>query len=324
MGTGGEKPGTIGSTTSSPISQPTETMTTTATTTKTITQTTSVIVTSSQTISQPTATPTSIPKGEMTFELNCEKGAIAEAVNAYKKSGDYCWGWLGTHTYNWRTRLPVDKISGEVKIGPSEGGKEGKLYIEVSSDGGSFTEVWSKDVKATDIVKFAIPLNGEEIRAIRIRVSPPPLSSGWISVDYSDLNVTLKAYTGIIEHNCHEGVHLEAQEAYKATEDYCWGWLKTHTYDIGSIKKLEYAVIYVKLGPTSTPGATGGIVDIELSRDGENWEKIRGVNIVGGGPIKVIAIKGDGEEFRYIRIKASSETPGHYIDYSAIDLAVND
>ncbi len=310
--------------------KPTQTQATT-TTTSTVKTTTSTPAQATSTITLSTASlttsQTTQPKpveSEMSFELKCNQGSTNEAVRAYKETKNYCWGWLGTHTYNWQTNLPVDKISGEVKIGPSEGGRGGTLYVEISRDGGSYTKVWSRNVKASDTVRFTIPLNGENIRAIRVRVSPAPMSSNWISVDYSDINVTLKERAGVIEHNCHEGVHLEAKKAYEASRDYCWGWLETHTYDIGVEKKLEYAVIYVKLGPTSVPGATSGVVDIMVSRDGENWEKIGSANIIGGGPIKVLAMKGLDRDFRYIRIEASNETPGHFIDYSAIVLAVKD
>ena len=321
MNTGKTTPETVTKTVTA--SSQVSTRTVTETTTKTTgheSYTTSPSSTTPTSHSETTTTP--LQKGEMSFELNCEKGSTLEAVQAYKRTGDYCWGWLGSHTYNWHAKLPVDKISGIVKIGPNEGGKEGTLYVEVSSDGGSYTKVWSKSVRASSKATFTVDLGGKEIEAIRVRVNPQPPSNGWISVDYTDINVTLSGQTSIIEHDCHEGVHMEAQEAYSRSGDYCWGWLKTQTYDIGVEKELEYAVVYVRLGPSNTLDTSGGLVDIMLSSDGEHWEKMKEINIVGGGPIMVIAVKGNGEQFRYIRIAASDETPGHYIDYSAIDLAV--
>ncbi len=165
----------------------------------------------------------------------------------------------------------------------------------------------------------------ETVTKTTTHVSYTTQPSGTMPTSHSETTTTpFRKGEMSFELNCEKGSTVEAVQVYKKTGDYCWGWLKTQTYDIGGEKELEYAVVYVKLGPSDSLDSSGGLVDIVLSSDGEHWEKVKEINIVGGGPITVIAVKGDDKPFRYIRIAASDETPGHYIDYSAIDLAVGD
>jgi len=304
------------------ISTSTKTTTTVKTTTRTETVT-QVVTSTSQNTPPTTTTTASFTSGRIEFKLTCDEGTIVEALKAYSRSQSYCWGWLGSHTYNWHYAIPLKSVSGEVTLGPSEGGRKGELYVEISSDGGSFKKIWSKSVEAGRTVKFDIPLNGENIGAIRIRVTPSPYSSGWLSVDHSSITVDTNTNTLLVEHNCHEGVHMEANEAYSRSGDYCWGWLEHQTYDIGEEKKLDYAIIYVKLGPSEAQGYSG-LIEIQLSSDGQQWDTISKQNVLAGGPISVIAVKGEGRPFRYIRIAVSNETPGYYVDFTKIYLAVED
>ncbi len=301
--------------------------TTTATVTKTVTKTTSITSTQAQASTPITTTvsPSNTAKGPIEFKVTCDAGSTNEAYTAYRRTDgkSYCWGWLGTHTYLWGIDIPLKSVSGEVVLGPSEGGREGKLYVEVSPNGGSYNVVWSRSVRAGEKVEFNIPLNGVEAMSIRIRVSPPPYSSGWLSVDHTSLDITTDTDTQVIEHDCHEGVHLEAKEAYSRSGDYCWGWLEHQTYDIGEEKKLDYVLIYVKLGPSEAKGDYG-VVEIQVSSDGKQWDTISQYNIVAGGLVNIIAADGREQPFRYIRVKVSDETPGYYIDYTKIYLAVED
>ncbi len=265
-----------------------------------------------------TTTSSGSGRNYLTLELSCSNGEIAEVAEAYSKSGDYCWGWLGSHTYSLGAGIFVESAGGTVKIGPSEGVRSGTLYIEVKGGNGEWSTLESESVSAGSSTSFSVSV-GREITAIRLRVSPPPGEDDWVSVDSS--SITVKVPVGsdeVIHHNCHEGVHEEAQEAKEATGDYCWGWLSTHTYDLGKERNIDLIVVVTKLGPSGFSGAKGSVV-IEISTDGTNWVKVFDGSGFIGGPLDVAASSMDGAGARYVRVSSGS---GNYIDYSDVYVAV--
>jgi len=266
-----------------------------------------------------TQTTAGVPEGSnyLSISLSCSKGEIAEAGDAYSNSGDYCWGWLGTHTYTLGTGLKVSSVEGDAKIGPSEGGRSGNLYVEVQRPDDEWVVVKTASVSAGSTVKFSASI-GEEVIAIRLRVSPPPKDDGWVSIDSS--SVIVKVPIGgdeVIHHDCHEGVHEEAGDAEEATGDYCWGWLSHHTYDLGGVRRVDAVVFITKLGPSGFAGARG-VIAVEVSTDGENWVRVyEGTGFVGG-PLDVAAAITDGVPARFVRVSSDS---GNYIDFSEVYVA---
>ena len=268
----------------------------------------------------PPQTTTTGPAGGsnyFTLSLSCSNGEIAEAGEAFSNSGDYCWGWLGTHTYLLGSGLRVESVEGTAKIGPSEGSRSGTLYIEVLRDGGDWEIIKSVSVEAGSTASFSANI-GDVVKAVRLRVSPPPREGSWVSIDSS--SVSVKVAVGgdeIIHHNCHEGVHEEAGDAKEATGDYCWGWLSTHTYDLGKEMRVDAVVFIAKLGPSGFHGSEGGVT-IEVSSDGENWESVYEGKGFVGGPLSVSATIVGGIEARYVRVRSTS---GNYIDFSEVYVA---
>jgi len=253
-----------------------------------------------------------------TLDLSCSKGEIAEVSTAYARSGDYCWGWLDKHTYSLGDGAKVTEIAGSVKIGPNEGGKSGKLFIEVKGANGGWYTLKSLSVNAGSSTDFSVNAD-QEITAVRLRVTPPPKEEGWISIDSS--NIRLRVDVGadeVIHHDCSEGVHEEAKQAKEASGDYCWGWLKTHTYDLGDEKSVDSIAVVVKLGPSGFTGERGSF-SIEVSSDGSQWKKIYGGDGFVGGPLDVVFTETAGVHARYVRIMSGS---GNYIDFSDIYVVI--
>ncbi len=252
-----------------------------------------------------------------TLDLDCSKGEIDEVSTAYARSGDYCWGWLDKHTYVLGDGARVTEITGNAKIGPSEGGKSGKLFIEVRGVNGGWYTIKSSSVRSGSTASFSVSVN-QEITAVRLRVTPPPKQEGWISIDSSNVRVRIDAGTDeVIHHNCNEGVHEEAVQAEEASGNYCWGWLRTHTYDIGDARSVDSIVAIVKLGPNGFSGNKGDM-KVEVSSDGNNWVTLYEGKIFVGGPLSVISVSTNGKLIRYIRV--SSEN--YYIDFSDVYIVV--
>ncbi len=292
--------------------QTTDTVTSNRTTITITTPTTSIQSTSTSTTTRPPS------PDKITIQLECKSGNTEEAGEAYSNAGNYCWGWLGTHTYDLGNPVQALWVKGTVVIGPSEGGRTGMLYVEVSKDGESYDTVYTREGVAGGELEFNISLN-RLVRTLRIRVEPEPMNPDWISVDNSYLSLSINTSgLRLFEYDCRQGVHLEAQEAYSRSGDYCWGWIQNHTYHIGEPRKLAYAIIYVKLGPT---GFTGNRreVTIQLSKDGTTWNNIYNRQIFQGGPISILVVPGSQEVFEYIRISGPSNG---YVDFSKIYVLV--
>jgi hypothetical protein len=264
-----------------------------------------------------TTTSTTEGGNYFTLELSCGKGEISEVYEAYSKSRNFCWGWLGTHTYALGAGIRIERVSGEVRVGPSEGGRSGKLYIETKKSGGEWNTLKSMSVSAGTSINFSVDVQ-DTVTAIRLRVSPPPEEKAWISIDSSNIRFRIPiSVDEVIHHDCHEGVHEEAQKAKETTGDNCWGWLSTHTYDLGRNRRVDLVVAITKLGPSVFSGDRGDI-RVEVSMDGKNWVKIyEGTGFIGG-PLSVAATSTNGVEARYVRVRSGS---GNYIDFSDIYIA---
>jgi hypothetical protein len=97
----------------------------------------------------------------------------------------------------------------------------------------------------------------------------------------------------------------------------CWGWHRTHTYDLGKKLKIVQFIISVKAGPSEMKGYKYKGWEIEVSGDNKTWEKVKDINVVVG---KVLSTKGVIEEassIRYIRINSYGKG---YIDWSKISV----
>ncbi|GEM_PF-2501728 len=125
------------------------------------------------------------------ISLSCVGEDHLEAEEAKRRAGNPCWGWLATHTYHLPYPMRISEIDVEVKIGPLDiPGREGRLFLEISPDGEYWKIVKTLHVKSGDKYEFKAELEkSQEAEYVRLRVTPPPFTGEWISVDYSAVKI---------------------------------------------------------------------------------------------------------------------------------------
>ena len=106
----------------------------------------------------------------------------------------------------------------------------------------------------------------------------------------------------IIHFDCSEGKHLEAEEIYRRSGNYCWGWSKTHTYEFPDVVTVTRITGKINTGPSEWPGFIK--VDIELSEDGQNWIKVGETGAKGTEGYVPFDIQVDNIKAKFLRFKA--------------------
>jgi len=82
--------------------------------------------------------------------------------------------------------------------------------------------------------------------------------------------------TIILDCSGREGIqHQEASEAIERSGDPCWGWIHTHTYDLGDVYRITKMHVKLKAGPSELE--TDLPIYIEYSLDGRTWDVLKTV-----------------------------------------------
>lgn len=94
----------------------------------------------------------------------------------------------------------------------------------------------------------------------------------------------------------------------------CWGWHRTHTYDLGRTYFITEVTAKVAAGPTEAKRRVGPFY-IELSRDGVNWQRLSPDFLAPAGLGTTTQVTRRANiRARYVRIY----THGYYVDWSEI------
>jgi len=119
----------------------------------------------------------------------------------------------------------------------------------------------------------------------------------------------------ILDCNGKRGIqHQEAGECLRKSGNPCWGWVPTHTYDLGGLYRITRVYARLNTGPSELDVEIP--VAIEYSVDGSTWNTITTVNVLAKGDyVKEVNVDCNVDA-RYVRFRAENG----YVDGSYAEL----
>jgi len=105
-----------------------------------------------------------------------------------------------------------------------------------------------------------------------------------------------------IHFDCREGKHLEAEEIYRRSGSYCWGWSKTHTYQFPNVINVTRIVGEINTGPSEAPVYFE--VRVRLSVDNKNWIDVGRIGAKGTEGYVPFSVDVGGIPARYLQFRA--------------------
>jgi|GEM_PF-3377743 len=131
---------------------------------------------------------------------------------------------------------------------------------------------------------------------------------------FAGLNTTLSL-------DCAHNKTLEYTIAYQKSGNPCWGWLKTHTYDLAN----ENAGQVLNISSLTISHHTGlyagcsSITQVLVGNSTNDWKKIDDIS-VPNAYVRTTKTYGDVGPYRFVRLY----NPTCFVDYSAINVSFND